>query len=437
MQFLDSFFKLTENKTSVKTEILAGLTTFLAMAYIIVVNPTLLHDAGMNYEAVFVATCLSAALGTAIMGLLANYPIALAPGMGLNGYFTYTVVKGMGLSWEIALGAVFFSGVLFILVTLTKLREILVNAIPRSIKFSIAAGLGLFLALLGMKSAGLVVSHPQTFVTLGDLHRPTVLLSALGFFLIFTLEHRKIPGSVIIGILLITILGSLLGLNPAHFSSISDFIAPIPSLAPTFMKMDLKGAMSAGLIGIIFVFFLVDLFDTTGTLMGVAHRAKLLDQEGNLPRLNKALMADTFAIVVGAALGTSSTTAYVESAAGTAVGGRTGLTALVVALLFIVTLWFSPLASAVPSYATAPALCYIAVLMLHGLTEIDWDDITEAAPAALTAFTMPFTFSIADGIAFGFISYVCIKLLTGRWKQLTPAVIIIAALWVVKFSFFH
>lgn len=431
MNFLDAFFKLKQNGTTVKTEVLAGFTTFLTMAYIIVVNPLMLQDAGMDYNAVFVATCLSAALGTAIMGLVANYPIALAPGMGLNGYFTYSVVKGMGVSWEVALGAVFLSGLLFLFITVVKLREVLVRAIPRSIKFAIAAGLGLFLALLGMKSAGLVVAHPATLVTLGNLHSPTVLLSILGFFLIIALEYRKVPGGVIIGILSVTLLGAFMGLT--KFQGI---MAPIPSVEPTFMKMDLAGALSGSLIGIIFVFFLVDLFDTTGTLMGVAHRAKLLDEKGSLPHINKALLADSVAITVGAVLGTSSTTAYVESAAGTAVGGRTGLTALVVAILFVAALWFSPLAASVPAYATAPALCYIAVLMLHGLTEIDWDDMTEAAPAALTAFSMPFTFSIADGIAFGFISYVAIKALTGKFSDLTPAVVVIAALWVVKFAFF-
>ena len=431
MNFLDAFFKLKQNGTTVKTEVLAGFTTFLTMAYIIVVNPLMLQDAGMDYNAVFVATCLSAALGTAIMGLVANYPIALAPGMGLNGYFTYSVVKGMGVSWEVALGAVFLSGLLFLFITVVKLREVLVRAIPRSIKFAIAAGLGLFLALLGMKSAGLVVAHPATLVTLGNLHSPTVLLSILGFFFIIALEYRKVPGGVIIGILSVTLLGAFMGL--AKFQGI---MAPIPSVESTFMKMDLAGALSGSLIGIIFVFFLVDLFDTTGTLMGVAHRAKLLDDKGSLPNINKALLADSVAITVGAVLGTSSTTAYVESAAGTAVGGRTGLTALVVAILFIAALWFSPLAASVPAYATAPALCYIAVLMLHGLTEIDWDDMTEAAPAALTAFSMPFTFSIADGIAFGFISYVAIKALTGKFSDLTPAVVVIAALWVVKFAFF-
>ncbi|WP_159879432.1 MULTISPECIES: NCS2 family permease [Aquitalea] len=431
MQLLESFFKLREHGTSVRTEVIAGFTTFLTMAYIILVNPLILSATGMDLNAVFVATCLAAALGTAIMGLVANYPMALAPGMGLNAYFTFSVVKGMGIPWQAALGAVFISGIVFLAVSLFKVREAIVNAIPRSLKFAISAGVGMFLAIIALKDAGVIAAHPATYLTLGNIHNPTTLLAILGFFLIVALEYRKVPGSIIIGILVVTALSIALGL-----SKFEGIFAPVPSMEPTFMKMDLHGAMSAGLVGVIFVFFFVDLFDTTGTLVGVSHRAGLLDKDGKLPRLKRALLADSVAITAGAIMGTSSTTAYIESAAGTAVGGRTGLTATVVAILFLACLWISPLAKTVPAYATAPALCYVAVLMARGLAEIDWSDLTESAPAVMTALAMPFTFSIADGIAFGFISYAVIKILAGRFADLKPAVVVIAALWIFKLAFF-
>jgi AGZA family xanthine/uracil permease-like MFS transporter len=426
---LERYFQLSAHGTTVKTELLAGLTTFLTMAYIIFVNPDILSAAGMPKDSVFVATCLAAALGSAIMGLYANYPIALAPGMGLNAYFAFAVVKGMVFTWQVALGAVFISGLLFIVVSLFKLREAIVNAIPRSLKFAISAGIGLFLAIIALKNAGLIAAHPATFVTLGDLHQPGPVLAALGFILIVALEQRKVPGAIIIGILAVTVAAIVTGLAP--FGGI---VAAPPSIMPTFMQMDIAGALNAGLLTVILTFFLVELFDASGTLIGVAHRAGLLDQDGKLPRLKRALLADSTAIAAGAVLGTSSTTAYIESAAGTAVGGRTGLTAVTVAVLFLAALVFAPLAGTVPAYATAPALCYVAVLMLRGLSEIDWDDLTEAAPAVVTAITMPFTFSIAHGIAFGFISYAAIKLLAGRVKELPPMVAVIALVFVLKFA---
>jgi AGZA family xanthine/uracil permease-like MFS transporter len=431
MQLLESFFKLKEHNTTVRTEVLAGFTTFLTMAYIVLVNPLILSSTGMDLNAVFVATCLAAALGTAIMGLVANYPIALAPGMGLNAYFTFSVVKGMGVHWDVALGAVFISGLVFLAVSLFRVREAIVNAIPQSLKFAISAGVGMFLAIIALKDAGVIAASPATYLTLGNLHNPTTLLAILGFFLIVALEYRRIHGSIIIGILVITALSILLGL-----SKFEGVVAPMPSMAPTLMKMNLHGALDIGLIGVVFVFFFVDLFDTTGTLIGVSHRAGLLDKDGKLPRLKRALLADSIAITAGAMMGTSSTTAYIESAAGTAVGGRTGLTASVVALLFLACLFLSPLAKTVPAYATAPALCYVAVLMARGLAEIDWNDLTEAAPAVMTALAMPFTYSIANGIAFGFISYTIIKILAGRFSDLKPAVVIIAALWVFKLAIF-
>lgn len=427
---LERTFQLSAHGTTVKTELLAGLTTFLTMAYIIFVNPDILAAAGMPKDAVFVATCLAAALGSAIMGLYANYPIALAPGMGLNAYFAFAVVQGMGFTWQQALGAVFISGILFIVISLFKLREAIVNAIPRSLKFAISAGIGLFLAIIGLKNAGIIAAHPATLVTLGDLHQPGPVLAVIGFFIIVALEQRKVPGAIIIGILAVTVAAVLMGLTP--FGGI---VAAPPTLAPTFLQMDLAGALNMGLLTVILTFFLVELFDASGTLIGVAHRAGLLDQDGKLPRLKKALLADSTAIAAGAALGTSSTTAYIESAAGTAVGGRTGLTAVTVAVLFLAAIVFAPLAGTVPAYATAPALCYVAVLMLKGLAEIAWDDLTEAAPAVVTAITMPFTFSIAHGIAFGFISYAGIKILAGRVKELPPMVAVIAVVFVLKFAF--
>lgn len=427
---LERHFALSAHGTDVRTEVIAGVTTFLTMAYIIFVNPDILAAAGMPREAVFVATCLAAALGSAIMGLYANYPIALAPGMGLNAYFAFAVVGGMGFTWQQALGAVFISGVLFIIVSLFRLREWIVNAIPRSLKFAISAGIGLFLAIIGLKNAGLIAAHPATFVTLGDIHQPGALLAVAGFLIIVALEQRKVPGSIIIGILAVTLVSALAGLTP--FSGI---VAAPPSLMPTLLQLDIAGAFEKGLLVVILTFFMVELFDASGTLIGVAHRAGLLDKDGKLPRLKKALLADSVAIVAGAGLGTSSTTAYIESAAGTTVGGRTGLTAVVVAILFLAALFFAPLAGAVPAYATAPALFFVAVLMTRGLAEIDWDDLTETAPAVITAITMPFTFSIAHGIAFGFISYTVLKLLSGRVRELSPMVAIIAVLFVLKFAY--
>ncbi len=427
---LERFFQLSAHGTTVRTEVMAGLTTFLTMAYIIFVNPDILSAAGMPKDSVFVATCVAAAVGSLIMGLYANYPIALAPGMGLNAYFAFAVVQGMGFTWQAALGAVFISGMLFIVISLFRVREWIINAIPRSLKFSISAGIGLFLAIIGLKNAGLITGHPATLITMGDLHKPGAIMAILGFLLIVALEKRRVPGAIIIGILAVTAASMLFGQT-----TFGGVVAAPPSIAPTFMQMDISGALNVGLLTVVLTFFLVELFDASGTLIGVCHRAKLLDADGRLPRLRNALLSDSVAIAAGAMLGTSSTTAYIESAAGTSVGGRTGLTATVVALLFLAALVFAPLAGTVPAYATAPALCYVAVLMIRGLSEIDWEDLSESAPAVVTAITMPFTFSISHGIAFGFISYVGIKALSGRFKDLTPMVVIIAAVFVFKFAF--
>ncbi len=426
---LNSFFQLSEHKTSVRTEILAGVTTFLTMAYIIVVNPGILSETGMDFGAVFMATCLAAAVGTLIMGLWANYPIALAPGMGLNAYFAFGVVLGLGIGWQTALGAVFISGVIFFLLSVFKLREWIINAIPQSLKLAISAGIGLFLGIIALKSAGIIADHPATLVTLGDVTQPTVLLAGLGFVAIAALHARKVPGSIVISILAVTVIGVLLGLSP--FQGV---LSPPPSMAPTFLQMDLAGAFSTGLITIVFVFLFVDLFDTAGTLIGVSHRAGLLDAQGRLPRLGRALMADSGATMVGAALGTSTTTSYIESAAGINAGGRTGLTAVTVAVLFLLCIFFADLANTVPAYATAPALLFVACLMARGLSEIDWQDVTEFAPAVVCALTMPLTYSIAHGIGLGFITYAVIKGLSGRHKDVGIATWVIAAAFVVKFA---
>jgi AGZA family xanthine/uracil permease-like MFS transporter len=426
---LESWFQLRAHGTSVRTEVVAGITTFLTMAYILFVNPEILAAAGMPRDSVFVATCVAAAIGSLVMGLLANYPIALAPGMGLNAYFAFVVVGTLGYSWQAALGAVFLSGCLFVLVSLFRVREWVVNAIPKSLKFGISAGIGLFLAIIGMKNAGLVAASPATLITLGDLHQPAPLYALAGLVLILALQARRITGGVVIGILAVTTVAVALGHAP--FAGV---FAPPPSLAPTLLQLDLAGALDAGLIAVVLTFFLVELFDATGTLIGVAHRAGLLDEQGRLPRLKRALLADSTAIVAGAALGTSSTTAYIESAAGTSVGGRTGLTAVVVALLFLAALWVAPLAGTVPAFATAPALIYVAVLMARGLADLDWSDLTEAAPAVLCALAMPFSFSIAHGIALGFVSYAAIKLLSGRWREVGVAVWVIALVFVAKFA---
>ncbi|MEA2120158.1 NCS2 family permease [Halovibrio sp. HP20-50] len=430
MKRLDSYFKLTEHNTNVKTEVIAGITTFLTMAYIIFVNPSILSEAGMDAGAVFVATCLAAAIGCLVMGLWANYPIAQAPGMGLNAFFTYGVVLGMGYTWEAALGAVFFSGLTFFLLSIFKIREWIINAIPMTLRLGIAAGIGLFLAMIALKNAGIVVANPATFVTIGDLSEPSAIYALLGFFVITALSYLRVTGAVMIGILGITVIAILLGHN-----EYGGLMSMPPSIAPTFMAMDLVGALDVAMLSVIFAFLFVDLFDTSGTLVGVAHRGKLLDKDGKLPRIGRAMMADSTASMAGAALGTSTTTSYIESTAGIASGGRTGLTAVVVAGMFLISLFFAPLAGSIPAYATAGALLYVAVLMTGSLAHADWDDPTEAAPVLIAALAMPLTFSIAEGIALGFISYVAIKALSGRFKDLNPAVVILALLFAARFLF--
>lgn len=425
---LDSYFKLGEHGTTVKREVLAGCTTFLTMAYITFVNPAILSDTGMDFGAVFVATCVAAAFGTLVMGLYANYPIALAPGMGLNAFFTYGVVLGLGYAWQTALGAVFLSGVIFVILSLLPVREWLINSIPRTLKMAISAGIGLFLGIIALENAGIVVDHPATLVTMGDMTAAPAILAMLGFVIIVALSRRQVPGAVIIGILAVTGLGVAFGITEWK-----GLVSVPPDPSPTLLALDIVGALEVSLLAVVFTFLFVDLFDTAGTLVGVAHRAGLLDDEGKLPRLRKALLADSTATVVGAGLGTSSTTSYIESAAGVNAGGRTGLTAVVVAILFLLCLFFSPLAQTVPAYATAPALLYVACLMTRGLAEIDWEDATEYAPAVITAIAMPLTYSIADGLGLGFICYALMKVTSGKISECPPAVMVIAALFAFKF----
>jgi AGZA family xanthine/uracil permease-like MFS transporter len=427
---LEQLFKLSENKTNVRTEIVAGVTTFLTMAYIIFVNPSILSKAGMPFGPVFAATCLAAAVGTLLMAFLANYPIALAPGMGLNAYFAFVVVGVMKYSWQVALGCVFISGVIFFIISVLPIREWIVNAIPKSLKMAIAAGIGLFLALIAFENASIVVANPATLVTHGDLKTWPVLMATLGFILIVALEHRRVIGGVIIGILVVTIVSIIFGYQ--KFGGVFDMP---PSVAPVFLQMDLGGALKVGLVTVVFAFLFVDLFDNTGTLIALAHRGGFMRPDGTVPRLHRALMSDSGAAMIGAAIGTSTTTSYIESASGIAAGGRTGLTAVTVAVLFLLALFVAPLAGSIPPYATAPALLYVACLMMRGLVEIEWDDLTEAAPAVITAIAMPFTFSIAEGIAFGFISYAGIKVVSGRWSDIHPAVGILAVLFVIKYLY--
>ncbi len=442
---MENFFKLKEHNTSVRTEVIAGITTFLTMAYIIFVNPSILADAGMDRGAVFVATCLAAALGSMVMGMWANWPIGMAPGMGLNAFFAYTVVLGLGYTWQQALGMVFISGVIFLFLSATGIRRWLIEGIPHSMRSAVAAGIGMFLGLIGLKNAGIVVDNPATFVSLGDMTQWPALLAVVGLFIITALHALQVRGAILIGILIITVFSMLIGIN--QFGGI--FSAP-PSLLPTFLQLDVMGALSKGadtagamgalnsLFHVVLVLVLVEIFDATGTLVGVAKRAGLLG-DGPIQHnkgLSRALMADSTAIVAGSLIGTSSTTAYVESASGVAAGGRTGLTAVTVAVLFLLAMFFAPLAGSVPAYATAPALLFVAGLMMREFTDITWEDITESTPAMLTAIMMPFTYSIANGLAFGFISYAVIKLATGRGREVHPATWLIAALFVIRFAFF-
>ena len=426
---MTSLFKLAERGTSLRTEVLAGFTTFLTLSYIIFVNPVILSGTGMDAGAVLVATCLAAALGTAVMGLYANYPIALAPGMGLNAYFAAIAVGTMGLPWQAALGAVFCSGVLMLILSVLPVREWVVNSIPRSQKVAIAAGIGFFLVIIGLRDAGVVVGSEATLVAMGSVTQWPVALALMGFVAIVALEHRNVPGAVLMCILIVAGIGWLSGLSPAPES----LVAAPPSLAPTLFQLDIAAAFELGLLAIVFAFLMVDLFDTSGTLVAVLNEAGLTDEEGRVPGLRRALVADSSATMAGALLGTSTTTSYIESAAGVRAGGRTGLTAVVVAALFLLALPFAPVATSVPAYATAPAILFVGYVMTRALRHIEWDEITESIPAMVTALAMPFTYSIATGIGLGFIAYTLIKLLAGRVQDLNAGVATVSILFLIRF----
>lgn len=431
----ERIFHLSENKTNVRTEILAGVTTFVTMAYILFVNPNILKDAGMPIDATFAATAISAAFATLIMGLYANYPIAMAPGMGLNAFFTYTVVLQMGLSWQTALGAVFISGLVFFLLTVTKVREWIIAGIPPVLRLSIGVGIGLFIAFIGFQDAGFIVNNDATLVGLGSMSSPTVLITVFGLIFTGALMARRVKGSLLIGILVTTIVSMIFGVSPAP-TGISSIIAPtnpFKEVAPTFMQLDLKGVFDYGLISVLFAFTFVDLFDNIGTLLGVSRKAGLLDEKGNLPRAGKALMSDSIGTMFGSIMGTPTVTSYIESASGVAEGGKTGLTAVVVALLFAVSIIFAPLVGLIPASATAPVLILVGTLMMGEITQIKFDDFTEAFPAFMTIIMMPLTYSIAQGLAFGFMSYTIIKLLAGRHKDNNPVTYTLTILFILHF----
>ena len=427
---LEKLFHINKLNTSVKTEVLAGVTTFLTMSYIIFVNPALLSKTGMDASAVFVATCLAATIGSMAMGLIANYPLALAPGMGINAFFTFGIVMGMGLSWQQGLGAVFISGIFFFSLSVTKVRETLINSIPRTLKMGIAGGIGFFLAIIGLKTSGIVVDNPATLVGLGNLKDPKVLLAVFGILLTAGLYVRKITGSVIISILTITIISIATGLS--EFNGV--FSMP-PSIAPTFMQLEIPDLFSVSTLALVVSLLLLDLFDTSGTLIAATERAGLVDKNGKLPRLKQTLLADSTSTMIGSFLGTSTVTTYTESMSGVLVGGRTGLTSVVVGICFLLALFLSPLAGTIPAYATSPALVFVACLMAPSLKDINWDDITDYAPSVITVITMPLTFSVVDGIGFGFISYTVIKLIAGRHKEVSLAMYLLTAIFLMKYAF--
>ncbi|MFY9756698.1 MAG: NCS2 family permease [Pseudolabrys sp.] len=425
---LDRYFGLSGQGTDVRTEFIAGVTTFLTMVYIVFVNPIILGKTGMDQGAVFVATCVAAAVSTLVMALYANYPIALAPGMGINAFFAFTVVLTYKYTWQQALAAVFCSGVLFFLISVFRIRQYVIDAIPQNLKLAVSAGVGLFLGIIALEEAKVVVAHPATLVTLGDLTNLQPILMLLGFVLIAGLNHRRILGGTLIGILVVTAIGLPFGL--AKFTGV---ISVPPSIAPTFLQLDFSRVTELTFITVVFSILFVDVFDNAGTLIGVTHRTGLM-QNGKLARMKEALISDSFAAMFGALIGTSTTTSYIESAAGVSAGGRTGLTAAFVGLFFLLALFFAPLAGMIPAYASAAALLYVACVMARGLAEIDWEDVTEYAPAVVTAITMPLTYSIATGIGLGFITYTLAKLIGGKIRDAAPAIVVLAILFAAKFA---
>ena len=428
--FLERRFRLAEHGTEVRTELLAGCTTFVTMAYIIFVNPQMMAAAGIDQGASFVATCLASALACLIMGLYANWPVGLAPGMGMNAFFTYTVVGSLGYSWQVGLGAVFLSGVLFVIISVTRLRRWMLNSIPMNLRLAMGCGVGLFIGFIGLQNGGIVVASPATILTLGDLTRPEPMLAGIGFLLIAGLGVRGVPGAILLGILAVTCAGLFAGLVTWQ-----GLVSAPPHMAATFLQLDIAGALDVGMISVIAAFLFVNLFDTTGTLMGVAHRAGLVDGQGTVRNLDRALKADSSSSVVGACLGCTPVTSYVESVAGIAGGGRTGLTAVVVGILFLLAIFLAPLARMVPEFATSGALVFVALLMLGGMRDLAWDDATELLPALLTIVAIPLTFSIADGIAVGFITYVSVKLASGKHREISAGVWFLALIFLARFIF--
>ena len=428
MDLIESIFKLKDHKTSFKKEILAGLATFLTMAYIMVVNPAILSETGMDFDSVFVATILASFVACLLMGFLANWPVALAPGMGLNAFFTYAVVFGMGFTWQQALAAVLCSGILFLIISISPLRAYLINAIPKSLKFGIGAGIGLFLAIIGLKNAGIVVDNPATLVGLGDLKSAPVLLALVTLILMIALDKLKIPGAIVISILATTIIGMIVGV--AQFQGI---VSPIPSMSPTFMQLDFSALGSSLFLIVVFTILFVDFFDTAGTLTSVANLSGKIDKDGNVENIDKAVFSDSIATIIGSIFGTSSTTSYIESGAGIKEGGKTGLVAVAVGVFFLLCLFLAPLAKTIPAYATGAALIFIATFFCRNLVNLDWDDISEYSPALLAAFIMPLTYSISNGIALAFIVYVLAKVVSGKMNELNPAVLIIAGASLLHF----
>ncbi len=427
---LERIFSLKSNNTSVRKELLAGFTTFVTMAYIIFVNPQIMSISGMDQGASFVATCIAAAIACMFMGFYANWPVGLAPGMGLNAFFTFTVVGELGYSWEIALGAVFIAGILFVIMSVTNLRKWMLESIPLNLRISMGCGVGLFVGFIGLKSGGLIISNEATLLSLGNFAQIETLLSALGFLIISILAVRKVPGAIILGVLIITLIG--IGIGLIEFNGL---VSVPPSIAPTFLKMDILGALDVAMISIIFSFLFVNLFDTAGTLLGVANRANLVNKDGEIIDIDKALKADSSSSVVGTFFGCSPVTSYVESSAGVEAGGRTGLTAVIVGIFFLISIFFSPLASIIPTFATAGALIYVAILMLSGMEKLNWSEITELLPALIIIVMIPLTFSIANGIALGFIAYVTLKVFTGGLANITYGAWFLTLIFVSKFIF--
>ncbi|SQJ31720.1 xanthine/uracil permease family protein [Salmonella enterica subsp. enterica] len=427
---LERVFKLREHGTTARTEVIAGFTTFLTMVYIVFVNPQILGVAGMDTSAVFVTTCLIAAFGSILMGLFANLPVALAPAMGLNAFFAFVVVQAMGLPWQVGMGAIFWGAVGLLLLTIFRVRYWMIANIPVSLRVGITSGIGLFIGMMGLKNAGVIVANPETLVSIGNLTSHSVLLGVLGFFIIAILASRNIHAAVLVSIIVTTLLGWMMG--DVHYNGI---VSAPPSVTSVVGHVDLAGSFNLGLAGVIFSFMLVNLFDSSGTLIGVTDKAGLADEKGKFPRMKQALFVDSISSVTGAFVGTSSVTAYIESSSGVSVGGRTGLTAVVVGILFLLVIFLSPLAGMVPPYAAAGALIYVGVLMTSSLARVNWQDLTESVPAFITAVMMPFSFSITEGIALGFISYCMMKIGTGRLRDLSPCVVIVALLFVLKIVF--